>query len=120
MPAPLLLNFSRSRHTPLNAGTNFSLSCLISANIAGVDTDFSVQSSIAGPGTSDTDRVSISQPMPVGGGFETVVTFRRLFESDSGSYNCSSRLATSQDNVITSESISAAESIDVECKLNPC
>ena len=86
-----------------------------------MDIDFSVQSSIAGPGTSDTDRVSISQPTPVGGGvFETVVTFRRLFESDSGSYNCSAKLATSQDNVITSESISAAESIDVERKLKPC
>ena len=119
VPAPLSVSFSRSRNTTLNAGTNFSISCLISPNTTGVDTDFSVQSNIAGPGTSDKDRVIISQPTPVGGGvFETTVTFRRLFESDSGSYNCSARLASSQQNVITSDTISAVESIEVECKLN--
>ena len=83
-----------------------------------MDIDFSVQSSIAGPGTSDTDRVSISQPTPVGGGvFETVVTFRRLFESDSGSYNCSARLVSLLGSAITSDTISVVEAIDIERKL---
>ena len=117
MPAPLPLIIHRSRNTTLNAGTNFSLSCLISPNTTGVDTDVSVHGDIAGTEASDTERVSISQPMPVGGVYETVMIFRRLFESDSGSYDCSARLASSQDNVITSDSISAAESIVVECKL---
>ena len=83
-----------------------------------MDTYFTVKSDIAGPGTSNADRVSISQPMPVGGGaYETIVTFGRLFESDSGSYNCSARLASSQDNVIISDPTSAVESIDVARKL---
>ena len=117
VPAPLPLTFHHSRHSTLKAGTIFSLSCHISTNTTGVNTDFSVQSDIAGPGTSDTDRVSISQLMPVEGGvFESVMIFRPFFESDSGSYNCSVRLASSQNNVMTSESISAAESIDVERK----
>ena len=83
-----------------------------------MDTDFSVQSDIVGPGTSDADRVSVSQPMPVGGViFETVVTFRHLFESDSGSYNCSARFVSLLGTAITSDTISVVEAIDIERKL---
>ena len=114
MPAPFPLTISCSRNSTLNAGTNFSLTCLITLNTTGVDTIVSVQSDVTGPGTSDSDRVSASRTMSVGGGvYETVVTFRRLFEADRGSYNCSAMLTSSQDNVIASDSISAAETIDV-------
>ena len=114
VPAPLLPIFRRSHSSTLDAGTSFSLTCLITPNTTGVDTIVSVQSDVAGPGTSHSDRVSVSQPMSVGGGvYETVVNFRHLFEADSGSYNCSAMLISSQDNIIASDSTSAAETIDV-------
>ena len=115
MPAPLTVTFRRSRNSTLNAGTNFTLSCLITPNTTGVDTITTVQSSITGPGTLNSSRVSVSQPMSMGRGvYETVVTFSHLFEADSGSYNCSAMSISSQDNnVVTSDSTAEVETIDV-------
>ena len=121
MPSPLSLTFRRSRNSTLNAGTSFSLTCIITTNTTGVDTIVSVQSDVTGSGTSDTDRVSVSQPMSVGRGvYETVMVFRRLLEADSGLYNCSAMSTSSQDNVIASDSISAVETLDVGRKCNIC
>ena len=118
VPAPLPLMFHQSRNTTLYAGTNFSLTCLITPNTTGVDTDFTVETSVTGPGTSELSRVSISQPTLVEGGiYETVVAFSLLLEGDEGPYNCSARATSSQSNVITSDPTSAAESITVQCKL---
>ena len=107
--------FRRSRNSTLFAGTNFSLTCLILPNTTGVDTDFTVESVVTGPGTSpESSRVSISQPTSVGSGvYETVVMFRRLVEADSGSYNCSALISSSQANFVTSNSTSGSETIDV-------
>ena len=111
--------FRQSRNTTLYAGTNFSLTCLITPNTTGVDTDFTVESSVTGPGTSESGRVSISLPTSVEGGiYETVVAFSHLLEGDEGSYNCSARTTSSQSNVIASDPTSAGESITVQCKLN--
>ena len=85
----------------------------------GVDTDFMVQSSITGPGISDTNRVAVSQLMLVGeSSYETTVTFNYLLEADAGAYNCSAFTTSSQPNVIPSDSTSGMESIDVWRKLN--
>ena len=114
MPVPFQALFYRSRNTALYAYTNFSLTCLISPNTHGVDTDFIVESIVSGPGISDLDRVSISQLVPVlGGVFETVVTFRYLLEEDSGSYNCSAMIVSTQANVISSDYRSISNSIEV-------
>ena len=110
--------FRRSRNSTLYAGTNFSLTCLITPNTTGVDTDFTVESVVTGPGTSpESIRVSISQPMSVGGGvYETVASFGHLVEGDSGSYNCSAVISSSLANVVTSDSNFSFETIEVERK----
>ena len=107
--------FRQSRNSTLFAGTNFSLTCLISPNTTGVDTDFTVESVVTGPGTSpESSRVNVSQLMSVGGGvYETVVVFRHLVEADSGSYNCLAMISSSQTNIVTSDSTSGSETIDV-------
>ena len=121
MPAPASpLTFRHSRNAALNAGTSFSLTCIITPNITGVDTDIIVESSIVGNGISDTDRVNVSiQPVLVGENtFETTVTFRHLLEADAGAYNCSAYTTSplSVPDVITSDSTSASESISVDRK----
>ena len=68
-------------------------------------------------GLSDTDRVSVS-PRSVSVGqniFETTVTFSHLLEADTGAYNCSAYITSppSLPNVITSDSTSGSESINV-------
>lgn len=109
--------FRRSRNITLNVGTNFSLTCLITPNTTGVDTSYSVQSIITGPGLLYVERVNVSQPTPVGGGvYEAVVTFKHLLEIDEGSYNCSVRVISSLKNVVASDSTSAFVSINVERK----
>ena len=110
--------FRRSRNSTLYAGTNFSLTCLITSNTTGVDTDFTVESVVTGPGTSlESSRVSISQPMSVGGGvYETVASFGHLVEGDSGSYNCSAMVSSSVANIVTSDSNFNFEMIEVERK----
>jgi hypothetical protein len=101
----------------LNAGTSFSLTCIITPNTTGVDTDITVESSIVGNGISDTGRVSVSsRPVSVGENtFETTVTFSHLLEADAGAYNCSAYIASppSLPNVIASDSTSGLESISV-------
>ena len=121
MPAPTSpLTFHHSRSTTLNAGASFSLTCIITPNITGVDTDITVESSIVSNGISDTDRVSVSaQPVSVGeNNFETTVTFSHLLEADAGAYNCSAYITSplSLPNVITSDSTSGSESISVGYK----
>jgi hypothetical protein len=118
VPAPISpLTFRHSRYTILNAGTSFSLTCIISANTTGVDTDIIVESSIVGNGISDADRISIS-PRPVSVGentFETTVTFSHLLEADAGEYYCLAyiRSPPSLPNVITSDSTFGSEPISV-------
>ena len=120
VPSSLLPMFRRSRNSTLYAGTNFSLTCLISPNTTGVDTDFTVESVVTGPGTSpESSRVSISQPMSVGGGvYETVASFGHLVEGDSGSYNCSAAISSSLANVVPSDSNSVSETIQIGRKFS--
>ena len=86
----------------------------------GVDTDIIVESSIVGNGISDTDRVSVSpQPISVGENtYETTVTFTHLLEADTSTYRCSAlvRSPPSQLNVVSSDSTSGLESVNVGCK----
>ena len=119
MLAPISpLTFRRSRNTALSAGTSFSLTCIITPNTTGVDTDIIVESSIVGNGVSDTDRVSVSpQPVSVGENtYETTVTFTHLLEADTGAYNCSAYITSPQPNVIDSDSTSDSASISIGCK----
>ena len=115
VPAPLRPLFRRSRNSTIYAGTNFSLTCIILPNITGLDTDFTVESVVTGPGTSQSSRVSISQQMPVGRGvYEIIVTYSLLLEDDIISHNCSTRIYSPQTNVLTSEDATVSETINVE------
>ena len=82
--------------------------------------DIEVKSSIMGSGISDTERVTVSpQQVSVGENmFEITVTFRHLLETDTGAYSCSAYVTSppSQPNVITSDSTSGSEPINVGCK----
>ena len=65
------------------------------------------------------DRVTVSQPILVGEGvYETAVTFNHLREGDTGSYDCSAVVTSSQPNVMTSDPTSGSESVDVGRKLS--
>ena len=119
--SPLTFRCSRnkvkSHNTTLSAGTSFSLTCIITPNTTGVDTDIIVESSIMDSGISDTNRVSVSrQPVSVGENtYETTATFAHLLEADTGAYRCSAlvRSPPSQPSVITSDSSYGSESISV-------
>ena len=116
VPAPISpLTFRRSRNTTLNAGTSFSLISIITPNTTGVDTDVIVERSIVGNGVSDTNRVSVSSWLVAVGenSYGTTVTFNHLVEADTGAYNCSAYITSSQPNVISSDSTSGLESIYV-------
>jgi hypothetical protein len=117
VPAPISpLTFRRSHNRALYAGTSFSLTCIITPNTTGVDTDIVVESSIVGNGISDTNRVSVSRQELIGENtFETTVTFTHLLEADTGAYTCSAYITSppSLPNVITSDSTSGSESISV-------
>ena len=76
-----------------------------------------VQSSITGPGISDTNRVNVSQLVLVGESvYENTITFSYLTEADAGSYNCSAFITSSLAYVIASDSTSTSEAISVERK----
>ena len=79
--------------------------------------DIEVKSSIMGSGILDTDRVTVSpQPVSVDENmFEITMTFRHLLETDTGAYSCLAYVTSppSQPNVITSDSTSGSESINV-------
>ena len=110
--------FSRSSNSTLSVGIFFSLTCLVIASTAGVDTNYRVQSNITGPGIPDTDRVNVSRLMLVGESvYEKIITFSYLLEADSGSYNCSAFVTSSQPYVIISDSTASSESVNVRCKL---
>ena len=118
VPAPLSpLVFRRSSDTLLSTGLFFSLTCVVRASLSGVDTNFMVQSSITGPGISDTSRVNVSQLVLVGESvYEKTITFSYLTELDSGSYNCLAFITSPLAYVIGSDSTSTSEAITVERK----
>ena len=119
VPTPISpLMFRRSRNTTLNAGTSFSLICIVNLNVSGVESDFIVQSGIVGPGISDTSRVSVSEPVLVSENtYYTEVVFNYLFEADTGTYSCSVLITSSHSNVVASDTTTDSESINVGRKL---
>ena len=71
-----------------------------------------------GNGISDTNRVSVSSRLVAVGenSYGTTVTFNHLVEADTGAYNCSAYITSSQPNVISSDFTFGLESISVACK----
>ena len=100
VPAPEVVSISESRGAPIYEGTAFSLACLITPNMTGVDTDITVQRNFAGPRTSAADRVTREDTA-----FETTLVFRPVAMADSGSYVCSASVMSTPQypNVETSD-----------------
>ena len=120
VPAPIMpLTFHRSHNNALYAGTFFSLTCIITPNTTGVDTNVTVLSSFSIPGRTDTERVTVSPPVFTASVYEITVTFSPLTEDDTGTYNCSAMVtvaSSSELNVATSDLSFGSESVSVARK----
>lgn len=112
------LTFHRSHNSSLYAGTLFSLTCIITLNTTGVDSNFTLQSNFSIPRNTDTERVTISPPMFTGIVYEITVMFSPLIEDDTGAYNCSAVVIpiSQQNSIIASDLSFGSESISVGCK----
>ena len=109
--------FRHSSNTLLSAGLFFSLTCMVTANMPGVDTHFTAQSSITGSGISDTNGVNVFQLVLVQENvYEKTVTFNHLIEVDTGSYNCLAFVTSSHVYVIARDLTSTTETVSVESK----
>ncbi len=88
---PPQLMISASRDTPLYEGTTgLSLTCVVTPDTTGVDTDTSLTRGVSGP--ADGDRVTTSDN--VNGGVATVVySIGILSLTDTGSYTCSATVS---------------------------
>ena len=92
VPAPEVVTIYESRNAPIYEGTMFSLTCLITPNMTGVDTDVTIERNFTGPGTSDANRVTSGDTQ-----FQTTLTFRPVAMTDGGRYVCSaSAISTPQ------------------------
>ena len=92
MPAPEVIAIIESHSAPVYEGTAFSLTCLITPNMTGVNTDFTVQRTFTGPATSASDRINIDNTA-----FNTTVMFHPVAMVDNGSYVCTaSAISTAQ------------------------
>ena len=92
VPVPEVITIYASRGAPIYEGTVFSLTCLITPNMTGVNTDFTVQQDFTGPATSAADRVSRANTK-----FQTTLMFHPIAMADGGRYACSaSTISTAQ------------------------
>ena len=92
VPVPEVVTIYASRGAPVYEGTVFSLTCLITPNMTGVNTDFTVQRDFTGLATSAADRVTKENT-----GFQTTLMFHPIAMADGGRYVCSaSAISTAQ------------------------
>ena len=92
VPALEVIAISESRGGLIYEGTMFSLTCLITPNMTGVNTDITIQRTFSGPGTSAADRVTTENDA-----FQTTLMFRPVAMTDDGRYVCSaSAISTPQ------------------------
>ena len=118
VPAPISpLVFRQGRGGDLYEGTTYTFTCVVTPNRTGVDTEFTVESSVSGPRTSDTARISILPPAEVNSGdYETSVMFHALHLNDSGTYTCTATVTSTSPYVSTSEPSIGMETITVDSK----
>ena len=113
VPAPEVIAISESHGGPIYEGTMFSITCLITPNMTGVNTDITLQRTFTGPGTSAADRV-----MTEDAAFQTTLMFHPVAMADDGEYVCSaSANSTSQyPNVEASNATENNTVITISCK----
>ena len=105
VPAPEAVVIIESREAPLYEGTTFSLSCLITPNRTGVDTEFAIQRSFIGPETSATERISLSDTVTSFDDIQFSYSFFPLILNDTGIYECSAIALSTIPNITASDSV---------------
>ena len=105
MPAPEAVVIFGSRESPLYEGTTFSLTCLITPNRTGVDTNFEIQRSFIGPETSATERISLSDTMTSFSDIQISYSFSALTMNDTGTYECSAIALSILPNITASDPV---------------
>ena len=102
VPAPEVVAVNESHEAPIYEGTVFSLTCLVTPNMTGVDTDITIQRNFTGSGTSAADRVTREDTA-----FQISLMFHPVAMADDGRYVCSAfAISTSQyPNVEASDAI---------------
>lgn len=115
MPPPQSISVRANREGPLYEGTQFSLTCLISPNRTGVDTQFTVQTSFAGPQTPEDDRLTTSDTTTVDDILQVILTLSPVSVMDDDSpYICSASATSSAQHVITSDAVTNTMMISVD------
>ena len=95
------------------AGTNFNLTCTIELNPA-VDTPVVVNSTWHGPMVIPAGtRVVASAPTGTGARPQTILMFRPLNTSDSGSYTCEATVSPSPESQFINGSTAAGDTLSV-------
>ena len=105
VPVPEAVEIFESRETPLHEGTSFSLNCVITLNLTGVDTDIEVQRSFIGPETSATVRIAQSDTVTSFNDIQLSLTFTPLIINDTGTYECSAIVRSIIPNVTASDPV---------------
>ena len=113
VPASKVVTILRSRENPLYEGTAFSVSCVITPNRTGVDTDFEVQRNFSGPETSTTDRITL---LDIKNNIQISLMFVPLIVNDTGTYECSAIASSVLSNVTASDPVMNDTSISILCK----
>ena len=112
VPAPEVIAINESRGGPIYEGTMFSLTCLITPNMTGVNTDITLQRTFTGPETSAADRVTTENAA-----FQTTLIFHPVAMADDGEYVCSvSAISTQYPNVEASNATENNTVITISCK----
>ena len=102
MPVPEAVVILKSRDSPLYEGTSFSLTCVITPNMTGVDiTDFEIEINFTGPVTFATDRIENVTSL---NDTQISLTFSPLIMNATGLYECSVMVYSALPNVTASDS----------------
>ncbi len=113
VPAPEAVVIFQSRETPLYEGTAFSLSCLITPNRTGVDTEFVIQRSFMGPETSATERISLSDTVTSFDDIQLSFSFSPLILNDTGIYECSAIAISIVPNITASDPVTNETTLSI-------
>ena len=120
MPAPESVVIFESREAPLYEGTTLFLSCLITPNRTGVDTDFEIQRSFIGPDTSAADRITQSDTVTSFNDIQISYSFAPLTMNDKGIYECSATVRSLLPNITVSEPVMNYTTLSILGKCITC
>ena len=116
MPAPEAVIIHQSHEAPLYEGTTFHLSCIITPNRTGVDTDFDFHQQLFWP-REVMRRITQTEVMTFGNTFQVNLTFNPLSLSDNGFHVCSATMISMLQYVTNSDATVNNIAILISCEL---